>query len=430
MTLSTTRFFRPASSKAGASDMRRYTQRPLLFSWASLGLLALTEFGGPSAAAEDGIALGGRIAGFAASYLDRDRDGLEDDFAVLRFRPHLTVTPNDQVLIRLEGDFRRDTLDRGFAMLREGYVDFSRDALRVRIGQQVFDWSATDTVSPSDFLGPRDWTDPVRWERLGVPAIDVRFGNDDFAELVYVPLPLASRLPRQNARWRFDLPAGVVRATPEGPSGLGNLGARIGLVRTGLDLGLAGYYGTGYQPSFHLRPTGAATAEVVPSYRRQTVVAGSVAAELSDFVVRAELGYIVETTGDAFVQGVVGADREWSTVFVDDDGLYGLLQYNDSLTVDADTPAALRALDFRRSLDQSLLGRARYRFGGTSPWRLEFEGSVNVVDGRYSLSPTVVWEQDAFAVEAGVDLLSGPPDTLIGAYRNNDRLFVEITYVF
>ena len=90
-----------------------------------------------------------------------------------------------------------------FFGVRELYGQYESDSVKFSLGKQVFDWSVTDTVSPTDSLNPRDWTDIIEWERIGVPAASVTVGNDTYLQFVAAMFSV-SRLPEES--WTGDLP--------------------------------------------------------------------------------------------------------------------------------------------------------------------------------------------------------------------------------
>jgi hypothetical protein len=135
------------------------------------------------------------------------------------------VEGDNKNLLYVEGDIRQDTAglahgyindftehtgERWAVNVREGYGELNEKWLRVRTGKQIYDWSVTNTISPSDNISPRDWTDIIRSERIGVPSLDVRLGYDSYVQFVYIPLFSPSKLPVAGSRWERCLLPGLV----------------------------------------------------------------------------------------------------------------------------------------------------------------------------------------------------------------------------
>jgi hypothetical protein len=101
----------------------------------------------------------------------------------------------------------------GFEM-EEGYVDLLFPRLDVRVGKQKFTWGKLDVFRPLDVINPRRLNDPFideeRDAKIGAPALSAAYyptlpgaglvGNASLT-LVWVPVPVAPRLPPMHERW-------------------------------------------------------------------------------------------------------------------------------------------------------------------------------------------------------------------------------------
>ena len=398
----------------------------------------------PPSLAEE-LKIGATLEAFGAVYF-QGKNQAEKRYGEIRLRPTASYAPLEPLLFYVEGDFRADSegfaesyMDdpaersgrRWIADLREAYIDCKADWLGIRIGKQIFDWSVTDTVSPSDNISPRDWTDILESERVGVPAVSLRFGYSTYAELVYMPWFTPSKLPVIGGRWERDLPPALVNGEQEilGRDN-GQVSLRTGTTFEGFDIGAVYYRGYGYSPSFRLSPVAAGLFELIPVYRFEEVYAASVAGALGMFGVRGELGYFSQSDEDDFVQYVLGIDREWSGILKPVDSLYVLVQYANEIVTQHDNPVGFPTIDFRRILNNAVMAKVAYSFDGERIWTIKLEGSYNLGDKDSFLEPAIVWRKRSFELEAGIDILSGGKSRFFGGYRRNDRFYSKLTYKF
>lgn len=391
------------------------------------------------------VKIGGTVEAFTVLYF-QEKDQPEDRYAEIRFRPTLSYAPMEPLLLYMEGDFRgdsggfaKDSIDgvvertgrRWMADVRETYLDYRHEWLSVRIGKQIFDWSVTDTVSPSDNINPRDWTDILQSERVGVPAACLRIGYNTYGELVYVPWLTPSKLPVIGGRWERDLPPGLINGEQEIPGrDHGQVSVRAGATLEGFDFGAVYHRGYGYSPSFKLSPASDTSFELVPVYRLEEVYSSSAAGALGAFNARCELGYFKQRDEDDFLQYVLGIDREWSGIVRPVDSLYVLVQYANETVIQHDNPVGFPTIDFRRILANAVMEKLTYSFDSQRTWTIKLEGAYNLGDGDSFFEPAIIWRKRSFELEAGVNILSGGESTFFGGYGSNDRLYSKMTFKF
>jgi hypothetical protein len=193
-------------------------------------------------------------------------------------------------------------------------------------------------------------------------------------------------------------------------------------------LDLSGYLFDGWSdnPMYRFVPAGG----LQPTYRRQSMVGMSMAHAMTNgLVLRSEFAYVpnqteMVTAGSedglvrtAMLTGLLGADyvwRDWMvTVQLTDRHIAGwntayLLRKHDPLYTIAATGTALAGkLDTRLSL-------ARF-----------------IAEGGYVAQARVTWKPvDKLAYGVGVDVLGGEPTGIFGRFRAQDRLWIELKYLF
>lgn len=374
---------------------------------------------------------------FAVHYIKEDQDS-EERFGEARFEPKLSYNAGN-ILFFAAGDFRIDSEGYAYGIMdrvtepdnhrwavnfKEAYVEYDKDKITARFGKQIFDLSVTDTISPSDNINPRDWTDLVEWERIGVPAFFASYGFDTSLEFIYVPWFTASKFPED--RWDRELPEGIKFGDQEYNRNSGQFSTRLKTTQKGWDLAAVFYKGKSFSPSYEINNI-ALEHELVPVYRDEEVYALSAATEIAGFNFRAETGYFHQEKDDDFIQYVGGVDREFS-ISGTDDSLYVLIQYANEIETQSDSPVNFRTFDNRRSLNNSFMSKLKYSFNDNLAAKLE--GSYNFSDKDSYFEPAVSWQKDSWEIEAGFGFFSGPENSFFGGYEKNNRFFFKASYFF
>ncbi|MFW5884952.1 MAG: hypothetical protein ACOCUF_01865 [Patescibacteria group bacterium] len=377
------------------------------------------------------------------AYLENSPKGKEY-FGEVRVLPEVTVssekTPN--LSLFLAGDFRIDNEDfatgaidslteeeqRWAANIREAYLEYFYQNLTFKVGNQIFDWSTTDTVSPMDNLSARDWTLIPDWERVGIPAFNTRYDGWTWSvQAVAVPEFTPSKLPQ--GRWEENLPAGLAGKEEMVNENRFQYAVKVNKIWQEFDMTLAYYDGVSYNPYGKINP-GLTGPELELRYSDQKVISGALVREIPwGIILKSEAGYYDQDKGDDFFQYVLGAQKEFYGLFRATDSLVLLFQYtNEEVTSEA-SESVVEVTDFRRSFQNSFLWKADYEFGGGCPWKLELEGSYNLSDSDSFWRPKVVYQKDDWQLEGGIQLTNGPEDSFWGQYEN-DAVFLTFKYFF
>lgn len=390
--------------------------------------------------AEDQLSFSETIETFGAVYSGK-RAGANNTAAELRFRPKITLTTADSLIINLETDFRLDSYiqpgpperfvtennHRSLANIREGYIEYGQD-LKFRIGKQLFNWCTTDTICPNDNLAPKDWNDILRPERISLIALDAKYGTDNFLEVVLTPWLVPTKLPENKTRWSNELPTSLIMSDDYlGKHNQFQLGVRGNLNIESLDLGATYFHGYSNSPRLIIQATSPTELQLIPEYYLEDVFGLSLSKNVGNYGFRLEAGYFSQQGADNFLQYVIGLDREWTNVFNETDNFYCLLQYGNEAILDHNSA---KQLDMRRVLNNALLSRLRYTFSDSSRWSFTLENSFNLGQHDSYLEPSLVYKGSDYEIKAGLDLLFGTKDTFFGSYRDNNRLFTLLTVHF
>ena len=142
-----------------------------------------------------------------------DRRGGSDDDPVANFELWLRNewVESERLSFRAEGWAALDPVGEGEAGLdlREGYLSWRGDGLRIKAGRQVFAWGKADRLNPTDVMTARDQRRLVEDEddnRLGIAAVTVQHdlaGGD--LSLIWAPEFRATELPQSFTGLGFPL---------------------------------------------------------------------------------------------------------------------------------------------------------------------------------------------------------------------------------
>ncbi len=392
---------------------------------------------------KENLEYGGTIEAYSSASIHKKKN-TENFYGEIHARPFVSYKPTENWLlyVKLDSwadtagytkgsfDFARRSGYRSYINIREAFAEYSSEWFKVKVGQQIFNWSVTDTISPSDNICPRNWTRIFDWERDSVPAINLRVGKEIFGQAI-VSLFTPSKLPAPGGRWGRELPPGVQVTDQDIPSRQRiQFAGRVGGNVKGIDLTGSVYYGYSVSPFYRIEPISLKSAQIIPGYNLETVYAHSAAKSYKGFNFRAEAGYFAQHRGDRYLQGVLGVDREFNKLFTENDSLTLLLQYQNHLITKHDNPLGARAIDFRRSLDGGPLARIQYSLDSEKKYTLKVEGFYNFSKGDSYVSQAFVWKYKSFETEVGVRFLSGGHDTFMGNWGNNSEVYLKTKFYF
>lgn len=107
---------------------------------------------------------------------------------------------------------RADVLDetRAVAVVEEAYVGWKARPVRLRVGYQIVNWTATEAFHPADVINSRNYDSRLENpDKLGEPMVELRVRLlEGSISAYYMPFRIAPRLPAPSSRLS-PLPAGV-----------------------------------------------------------------------------------------------------------------------------------------------------------------------------------------------------------------------------
>lgn len=181
--------------------------------WKTEALLALGVLAAALAHGREGptVETGGEIA-LEARVFEADQDARTRDQGLALFGRFEWQLRQGEAEARLRAFGRVDARDskRSLAAIEEAFVQWKRGRLRLRVGADIVNWSATEAFHPADVLNARNFdSDIENFEKLGEPMIAVQAGLASGAvQLLLMPVYVDSVFPSPRSRLNLA-PAGT-----------------------------------------------------------------------------------------------------------------------------------------------------------------------------------------------------------------------------
>ncbi|MGH7308853.1 MAG: hypothetical protein ACREK6_09185 [Candidatus Rokuibacteriota bacterium] len=341
-----------------------------------------------------------------------------------------------------------DNEHRSYLALKEAVLGFQKHPVKLTLGKQFFAWGTADGYNPTDNLNPYDYLDPIDREKLAVYSVAAQFtAGPTSLTLVLVPLFTPSRVPLATTRWVPPLPEDIAALTESRdlpPNTAGNMqyGARLRGTVAGWDLSVS--YFEGFEPTPVIKQTtavvapGVKTPTFTPVFTRLRVAGFDFSTTFGKLEVHGEAAakFVVRDGRDDRLQWIAGVNYTWDELGLRWlDRIHLIAEYAREEVFASDSGSEVLDLDDRFALPNNAfrdaaIGRLLFHFddateleiGGT----VNFEGSVN----HYLKAALTHKATDALHVTVGVDLFNGPRDTFWGRWRDNDRLYMFLKYLF
>src|SRR3989338_1590152 len=150
-------------------------------------------------------------------------------------------------------DFYHDVVEEDFKVdFREGYLDYSKDKLDVRMGRQIITWGVGDLVFINDVF-PKSWEAfysgrPLEYLKKGVDAAKLDLYTD-LANIEFVTMPhfTPDNLPSVGRFFFFDpYPSIINRELDKPKTTFGNVEYAVRIYRSLNGFDLAGYAYKGF----------------------------------------------------------------------------------------------------------------------------------------------------------------------------------------
>lgn len=331
------------------------------------------------------------------------------------------VSPN--VAVSADG-VAQFSIQEVYIDLRPGFADF-------RIGKQAVVWGKAEGFFITDIVSPQDLSYFILSDfseiRMGIPAVRVQkyLGNLSF-DTVWVPFFVPTVFPEPNSPWHTK---SMSMITPRD--------FRMDGLSDGEFFGKVAYYGSGIDAEFmagYARDDQPVLEGALPlpitSYKRFTVIGGSLSKTLGPMLARAEAAVYLDRSFTALQSPVeFGIVRKNELV-----GLAGLdwnmagidlsIQYAGQYVFDRNESMVLP--EYRHTAS----ARARDTFL-SDYLALELFAYVGLDPIDVLLRPSVSYTvEDGVILKAGADVFLGDSSGQYGQYHDNTLVSVSLSWYF
>ncbi len=378
---------------------------------------------------------------------------LKTGWLLIKARPTGHLDPANKTFTEREwGD-----LPEGYAQLKVPLAESISMALR--LGWDTFTWGVTDGFNPVDVVSARRYSDPLRSEKLGVPAA---MGRLDFGfvllEGIFIHEQRKSILPGENSRWLPreiggdvfientlfhppTVPTYYYRDPVEYDGALkNNFGARVSSHFLGMDV--AGYFfeGAATVPATSLKLKGTVTGinlggspEFVinadpaiglrPIYHRVKMTGASIMFPVWELIVRGEVAVTTDyrknsaSITEKATEAVLELEHSfaWGNRSLTLIGLTTWADNQETSGTTTNTPSLSRMFDRGVAVGMRWQPVPEWSADGYTLFDTKYGGKLFKLDTSYSLS-------DAWKLFGTGEKFDGKVTTPIGVYRKNDRV--------
>jgi hypothetical protein len=406
--------------------------------------------------------------------------------AVFKNYTHFETTPNDDQLVvnegvlqvewarrlgawgavQIIGEFRDDdfgytrglhlqipetSLHRSYLSLKEATLTGRQGPLEVTVGKQIYAWGTADAFNPTDNINPYDYLDVLDNEKMGVWSASARLTIAQ-SSLVFVVVPYftPSRVPLPRSRWTPQAPAGFAAVVddpvqPDQDLGATQFAARLRTTVAGWDASVSYYDGYDHTQSFRQSALQAAPGvfvpRITPVYSRVKVPGFDLSTTVGPVEVHAEGAFrLIESNGrDHRFLGIAGVNYTYDVGWRWLDQLLFIVEYGretvlrrvrHSGILEKDTSPLVGDLLSDSGFRDAVVGRIQAKLTEDTSLKLSGIADLAVTPSYYIQLKGNHRITDAFHVEAGLDFLAGKPDTFWGRWRDNDRFFLVLRYLF
>jgi predicted RND superfamily exporter protein len=335
-------------------------------------------------------------------------------------------------------DFIQDKQNEKSSLeLNEAFITYYGDRLNLYAGKMIIPNTLSTIYSPADLYEPEDYHDPFNSQKLGMWALKLDYGSDDYTLTTAVmPVFRASKLPVRDSIWTAT-DVDLVVNKPD--INVGNFSYLIRLNKTGggYDLFGSAFYGLYSNYSLGISDSKDSlgiwpSLVLIDDPERLLQFAGGFSTVHKNFEFHGEAVYSKNTEGvdNRYLSYVIGTTytvKNPSALFMD--SVILSLEYSGEWVHSRDTSRSFSNYLLENNfLDNTLFYRLimelnkNHAFTVTGGYHISNRDSAAQLKWRYKLN------EDCF-ISTALDTLSvNNPDNII--WEDNDRISVAFEYFF
>lgn len=347
----------------------------------------------------------------------------------------------------IKSDFFRDGVAGTDDMeVREGYINYTKDLLDLRVGRQIITWGTGDLMFINDVF-PKDYGAffsgrPMEYLKAPVDGAKVEITTEAIsAEIVAIPIFEANRLPDSDRFYLYNpFSSATTIATMQteragGRVGDAELAARLFRYVGSTDVSLYVYNGFYRMPGMRVDSMTNPTT-LTYFYPELTVYGASVTGNILGGVGNIEGGYY-DSAKDRMGDDPTVENSKWKFLagYKKEIGseLTAGIQYYTEIMDDYSS--------YENTLPSGFPKEERVRNYGTlrltkmlmyQTLRLSFFGIYSPSDEDYLLNPEVMYKlSDELSFTLGGDIFGGRKEfTMFGQLEKNDNVYANLRYQF
>jgi len=403
-------------------------------------------------------------------YSDELPEPTRQNDELIYFQPELDLKFNRRSRMHFKPSVRAnistdETPEQVFLNVQEAYWEIKTHPLRLRLGQNTYNWGVLDGYSTLDIVNGRVMFNPLQAERRGAPTVDIQYEGDWLQlQLLYIPAQARTLMPSADSRWlprdvliNTDSLDQVVLLPPsfryfylkkaELDDALSNnYGARLTSRWNDFDFSLMFFEGSSQMPQFTIvapfvlvdpgdpvlgtpeviQATG--DVGITPLYFRQRAVGGSIVWAPSDLILKLESTYVDSISKNPLIsewawQNGVGIEYPWN---IGTSSFTSVLQVYYGENKD---PVDNMVSSAGRLFDRAAIFGTRWSlstdFNCLFSFLYDYEFETNYLRLAMDYKFT-----DNFRIDIAGDFIDGDRGTFLGSYAKNDRYSLKLSYLW
>ncbi|MEW5804005.1 MAG: hypothetical protein AB1847_18060 [bacterium] len=325
--------------------------------------------------------------------------------------------------------------------VNEGFIEHRLGRFDYFLGKRILSWGKGDHFNLSDKINPKDYTDFLDNEKMGILLAGVKLypTRNSQLEACLIPFFTRSRIQFSDSRWapcgqgfriEEDIPDDAMQYASRYSLYLNNLDIDVTYMRKTEDLATCLIVPTPMIGSPDLYgPPG-----LVAQYRKMNLFSIEGATTMADqFELHAGAAYHDIDKNELygqFIQYLLGINYTLEEKLPFSKSVKLIGEYLGDIDINKPENKKLIVLDFSRIFENSLFMRITSKLTDFSDFQIgnlfSLEKSFNdILRLEYTYNPN-----DKLEFKAGLDLIWGDDQLIFEQFEENDRMWISIKYLF